>query len=78
MNGNLILKYMIPLKEGDVKECFVFNWADSFFEPNWDLGFLKAKSNHDWTSEQKHRNTRDFIRFMRKLIKDKKAAEQLT
>lgn len=76
MNGNLILKYKIPLKKGDIKECYVFNWADSFFENNWNHGFLKVKSNHDWCSEQKHRNTRDFIKFMRNFIRDKKASEQ--
>ena len=76
MNGNLILKYKIPLKKGDIKECYVFNWADSFFENNWEHGFFKVKSNHDWCSEQKHRNTRDFIKFMRNFIRDKKAAEQ--
>lgn len=75
MNGNLILKYKIPLKDGDVKECYVFNWADSSFDPNWNLGFLKEKSKHDWSSEQKHRNTRDFIRFMKQFIKNKKTAE---
>jgi hypothetical protein len=73
MNGNLILKYKIPLKKGDIQECYVFNWADSFFEDNWEHGFLKVKSIHDWSAEQKHRNTRDYIKFMRNLIRDKKA-----
>lgn len=78
MHGNLILKYNIPFKKGNIKECYVFNWAgvDGFSENNWDCGFLKVKSNHDWCSEQKHRNTRDFIKFMRHFMRDKKAAEQ--
>jgi hypothetical protein len=77
MNGNLILKYKIPLKKGDIKEYYAFNCADSFSENNWEHGFFEVKSNHDWRSEQKHRNTRDFIKFMRNSIRDKKAVEQL-
>jgi hypothetical protein len=76
MDGNLILKYNIPLKKGAIKECYVFNWADSFFENNWNHGFLRVKENLVWRAEQKHRNTRDFIKFMRNFIRDKEATKQ--
>lgn len=75
MNGNLILKYKVPLKKSDIQECYVFNWADSYLEDNWEHGFLKVKSTHDWCAEQKHRNTRDYIKFVRNFIRDKKAAK---
>ncbi len=41
MNGNLILKYEIPFKSGEIRECCVFNWVN--FPDAYDFGIRKKK-----------------------------------
>lgn len=64
MKGNLILRYRVPLKTGEINEYYVFNWVNLPFEADYDSLMLRVKPDHEWTAERKHRNTRDFIRFV--------------
>ncbi|MGD0884895.1 MAG: hypothetical protein ABSA46_08490 [Thermodesulfovibrionales bacterium] len=64
IKGNLILKYKIPLKSGDIVHGYVFNWVDLPFENDYDHGMLRAKVGRDEDVERKHRNTRDYIKYV--------------
>ncbi len=76
-----IVRYPIPLKEGDVRELYALNWlsllmkgTDSMLrairEPLKNTGFLKQKPGHGWAEERKHGHTRQFIDFIYSLLPD--------
>ncbi|MCX5716910.1 MAG: hypothetical protein NTW44_01105 [Nitrospirae bacterium] len=71
MDENLILKYKIPFKGGNIMDCYVFNWVTLPFENDYDYGMLRVKSGHDWSAERKHLNTRDFIKFITSSLQNK-------
>ena len=71
MDGKLIFKYKIPFKSADIIYCYVFNWVYLPFEEDYDYGFLVKKPGHDWSVERKHRNTRDYIKFVQSSFQKK-------
>jgi hypothetical protein len=62
--GKLIIKYKVPFKSGEIKECYVFNWVQLPFEGDYDHGALIVKPGHDWPAERKHINTKKYIRHV--------------
>lgn len=64
IKGKLILSYNIPFSNGDIINCYVYNWVNLPFSKDYDNGVLKVKPWHDWPAERKHRNTRDFIKYV--------------
>lgn len=66
-----IVKYPIPFKDGLVKEVFAFNWVSLLSIPAYSAmqyletkSFLKKRNLQDWIHERKHKNTKEFIRFI--------------
>lgn len=72
LRDHIIVKYPIPLKDGKVGERYAFNWPYAFnpiadrMDPEKQGLFLKRPS-HGWAEERKHRNTKEFIDYCRKL-----------
>lgn len=66
-----IVKYPIPFNDGVVRKVYAYNWIygiKSMYNNainNWEtLSFLQKKNSHTWREERKHKNTKEFIKFV--------------
>lgn len=77
INEREIVKYHIPFKDGNVEEVYAYNWIYTLSQmynlPNsvshWvkyleTKGFLQKRNLHGWSEERKHKNTKEFIKFV--------------
>lgn len=69
MNRDIVL-YPIPLKKGDVKKEYAFNWVESLNKQKYDQikdRFFKKGTPHEWPAERKLKNTKEFRGFVENL-----------
>lgn len=62
-----IIEYEIPCKSGNVERMLAYNWTGSrpFREGNFSI--LNKRGRIDWTVERKHRNTWEFIKYLKSI-----------
>ena len=60
-----IIEYEIPCKNGKVEKMFAYNWTISLPFQKGDFRILNKRGRVDWTVERKHRNTWEFIKYLK-------------
>ncbi len=67
LQRKMIVEYEIPLKEGDVGEKYALNWVSFVDKSHEGIKLLDEKKSKEWCVRRKHKNTKEFIDFVRKL-----------
>ena len=62
-----IIEYEIPCKSGKVEKMFAYNWTESLPFKKGDFEILNKRGRVDWTVERKHKNTWEFIKYLKSI-----------